>query len=118
MRCLVVDDSETFLASAARLLESQGVQVVGCASSTRDAMRMTADSAPDVALVDVELGAEDGLELARALLAAPQPTPVILISAYGFEDLPDLLGETRIRFLPKTSLGASAIRVALGSAGS
>ncbi len=79
---------------------------------------MAADLTPDVALVDIELGSEDGLDLARALLTASHPTAVILISAYEWEDLPELIADTRVRFLPKTSLSASAIGVALGSASS
>ena len=40
VRCLLIDDSREFLASAARLLESQGVEVVGCATSTREALEL------------------------------------------------------------------------------
>jgi two-component system, response regulator PdtaR len=116
MRCLIVDDSEAFLASAAGLLESQGIQIVGCASSTKAALRMAAELTPELALVDIELGTEDGIELARELLAAATTTQVVLISAYDWEDLPELIDDTRIQFLPKTSLSAMAIQNALGSA--
>ncbi len=116
MRCLVIDDSERFLASAVRLLESQGVDVVGCASSGPEALRLASALAPDVALVDVELGAEDGIEVARRLIADPLHTPVILISAHEPGELADLTGDTTIRFLPKPSLGAAEIRRLLGSA--
>ncbi len=78
---------------------------------------MAADLTPDVALVDIELGSEDGLDLARGLLTASKPTPVILISAYAWEDLPELIAGTTVHFLPKTALSASAIRAAVGSAG-
>ena len=117
MRCVVVDDSQPFLASAARLLRSQGVEVVGCASSRAEALRLAADRAPDVVLVDIELGAEDGIALAHELLAAPLLVPVILISGHEPEDLAELIDDSTVRFLAKTSLGASAIRDLLSSAG-
>jgi DNA-binding NarL/FixJ family response regulator len=67
MRCVIVDDSEDFLASATRLLESQGMQVIGRASSGEEALALTDELAPDVVLVDIMLGEEDGIGLARQL---------------------------------------------------
>lgn len=80
LSCLIVDDSEAFLASAARLFSAQGFRVVGLAASGDEALALADALRPDVALVDVELGAEDGIELARRLLAGPAPGHVILIS--------------------------------------
>ena len=73
LNCLLVDDSEAFLASAARLLAAQGARVVG--SRHRRRRRPAArrrPCLPDIALVDLELGAADGIEeLARQ--AEPRP---------------------------------------------
>ena len=71
LRCLIVDDSEEFVASASRLLGSQGMDVVAVASSGEGALRLAGSLAPDVALVDIELGDEDGIELSHRL-AAPR----------------------------------------------
>ena len=110
MRCLIVDDSEEFLASARRLLESQGLEIVAAATSGADAVRLAGELAPDVALVDVELGGEDGFSVARELQARLPATRVALISSYSPEDLPSLRLDTRrVTFLPKTGLGAGAI---------
>ena len=68
MRCLIVDDSEEFLASACRLLGSQGMVVVGCASSGDSALKLVYELEPDVALVDVQLGDEDGIVLSHELV--------------------------------------------------
>jgi DNA-binding NarL/FixJ family response regulator len=108
-RCLIVDDNEDFLASASRLLKSQGLEVVGCASSGRQALKLAEKHEPDVVLVDVELGDEDGVVVAEQLRAHSPSSSVILISAYDREELAELVGSATHRFLPKNRLSAAAI---------
>ncbi len=111
LRCLLIDDSEDFLASAQRLLETQGVVVVGCARSSADAERLIAEFRPDIALVDVELGAEDGIELAARLVGHAPSTRVVLISSHDVSELGGLLAAgPAAGFIPKTELGAAALR--------
>jgi len=115
LRYLLVDDSEEFLASAKRLLDSQGVDVVGCASSSVDALRLAADLAPDVVLVDIELGEEDGFELAQKLAEQAPSTRVVLISAYDREELGELIADSpAVGFMPKRALGAAALEGLVG----
>lgn len=109
LRCLIVDDNEGFLASATRLLLSQGLDVVGRAASGEEALRLAETLAPDVVLVDVLLGDENGLEVTRQL-AARANARVILISTHTEEDLADLIADgPAVGFLPKAALGAGAI---------
>jgi DNA-binding NarL/FixJ family response regulator len=115
LRCLIVDDNEPFLASASRLLAAQGVDVVGCASSGAEAVQLAQKLEPDVALVDVQLGREDGLEVTRRLAAMSPVTPVILISSHSKDELAELVRDSPAAgFLPKRSLGADAIADLLG----
>jgi two-component system nitrate/nitrite response regulator NarL len=115
LRCLIVDDSEAFLASASRLLSAQGVEVVGRASSGAQAVQLVRELQPDVALVDVQLGDEDGLDVARRLTATTPSTRVILISSHSKEELAEVIAETPAAgFLPKSALGADAIARLLG----
>jgi two-component system, NarL family, nitrate/nitrite response regulator NarL len=107
VRCLIVDDSDEFLASASRLLEAQGMKVVACATSSGEALQLAEDLAPDVVLVDVELGDEDGVVLAQELKARTPSTRAILISAHDREELGLLTNG--VEFLPKSRLGAAAI---------
>ncbi|MDQ1484341.1 MAG: hypothetical protein QOJ62_34, partial [Actinomycetota bacterium] len=67
LRCLIVDDSETFRDAARRLLERDGLAVVGMASTLAEGLRSARDLKPDVTLIDVHLGAESGFDLARRL---------------------------------------------------
>jgi DNA-binding NarL/FixJ family response regulator len=116
MRCLLVDDSPEFLASATRLLESQGFEIVGCASSGAEAVELATTLRPDLALVDIELADEDGIELTHELAQRVPGTRVVLISAYEREDLSDLIGESSaVGFLPKRRLGAAALRLLLSA---
>jgi DNA-binding NarL/FixJ family response regulator len=108
-RCLIIDDSEGFLASAARLLESQGARVVGLARSRAEALELADTQAPDLVLVDVELGEEDGVALAHELVAQSPSTRAILISAHELDDLDFSSGDSEIGFLPKASLSLTAI---------
>jgi DNA-binding NarL/FixJ family response regulator len=110
LRCLIVDDSEEFVASASRLLGSQGLDVVACASTTAGALDLAGRLAPDIALVDIELGEEDGIALSRELAARAPSTRIVLISSYDRDDLGDLLAlSPAAGFLPKADLGAEAI---------
>jgi len=109
-RCLIVDDSPVYLTEARNLLQRQGMSVVGVASNSGDAIAIATSDRPDVALVDVDLGAESGLDVARALAESREPVPVILISAYAEEDLRELLdGSPALGFLPKSVLSHTAI---------
>ena len=110
MRCLIVDDSEAFLASASRLLAAQGIEVVGRASDGAEALRLAERLEPDVVLVDVQLGDEDGLEVTRRLSANAHAPPVILISSHPQDDLVELIADSpAVGFLPKSALSGRAI---------
>ena len=113
LRCLIVDDSPRFLDAARGLLEGQGITVVGVASNTADALRRTGELRPDVTLLDIDLGGESGLELARRLhgQAGQAPGLVILISTHAEQDYAELIAASpAIGFLPKTALSGDAIR--------
>ena len=114
-RCLIVDDNALYLGEARELLQRQGMRVVGVASNRDDAMTLAASQRPDVALVDVDLGAESGLDVARALALSDEPVVVILISAYAETDLRELLDDSpAVGFLPKSVVSRAAIDELLG----
>jgi DNA-binding NarL/FixJ family response regulator len=117
-RCLIVDDSWRFLAAARGLLERQGMVVVGDASTKAQALGLAEKLRPDVTLVDIYLGGESGLEVARALSTAATPVLVILISTHAEDDFGGLIAASpAIGFLPKAALSASAIRDMIANSG-
>jgi DNA-binding NarL/FixJ family response regulator len=95
------------------LLVEQGLDVVGGAGSAADARRQITELRPDVALIDIDLGDESGLELTRQLReksgqgAAPD---VILISTHDEAEYADLIqASSAIGFLAKSDLSAASI---------
>jgi CheY-like chemotaxis protein len=113
MRCVIVDDSLDFIEAARRLLEHDGIAVVGVASTSAEALRSVEELRPDVTLVDVNLGLESGFELAEQLHRSGRSTlpPVILISTHAEQDFADMIAMSpAIGFLGKISLTPNAIR--------
>jgi DNA-binding NarL/FixJ family response regulator len=114
LRCLIVDDNTGFVAAAGKLLEHDGITVVGSASSGAEAIGLITELHPDVALVDIDLGPESGIELVERLHQTSASTPVILISAHSAEDFLDPISSSgAIGFVAKSELTAAAIREAL-----
>jgi CheY-like chemotaxis protein len=113
MRCLIVDDSADFRDAASAMLERAGISVVGKASNSAEALKYYEDLHPDVALVDVDLGGEDGFELAELLdrVSAASRLAVILVSTYAESDLEEMIHDSpAVGFLQKFSLSPDAIR--------
>jgi DNA-binding NarL/FixJ family response regulator len=110
LRVLIADDNEDFLDSVSRVLEDQGLDVVGRVTSGSAAIRAAAVLRPDVVLLDVMLGQEDGFDVARRLAATDPAVPVVLISTYPEDDLAEGLADSSaVGFLPKRALSAEAI---------
>jgi len=111
LTCVIVDDSSLFLEGAVDLLTREGLDVVGVASGSAEAIRLVKELGPDVTLVDVDLGDEDGFELAQQLHAIPGASKVILVSTHAEEDLALLIERSpALGFIAKTRLSAQAIR--------
>jgi len=114
MRCLLVDDNRAFLETARGILEAQGVTVAGIASSTAEALQQADALRPDVAVVDIGLGTENGFDLARDLVV--YGISVIMTSTSAEADYADMVAEsTAAGFLPKAELSAARIRLLLGA---
>lgn len=112
LRCVIVDDNRGFLRAARRLLEQEGLRIVGTASNSREAVRCAAELRPDVTLLDIDLHGESGFDLAWQLARDPELRPGVLIfvSAQAEEDVADLVETSpAVGFLEKTSLSAASI---------
>jgi DNA-binding NarL/FixJ family response regulator len=111
LRCLLVDDNTSFLEAATRLLEREGVLVVGVAHTIEEALQRMQELQPDVVLIDITLGPESGFDLARRLARTGTAATMILISTHSEADFADLIDETpAIGFLPKSELSAAKIQ--------
>jgi DNA-binding NarL/FixJ family response regulator len=110
LRCVIVDDNGGFRDAARSLLEREAIEVVGVASNSAEARSQVAALRPEVVLVDIDLGAENGFDLARALAREDQ-AKLILISTHSELDFADLIAASpAVGFIAKAELSARAVR--------
>ena len=118
VRVLIVDDHPSFRASARKLLESEGYEVVGEAADGAGALAAAAKLHPDVVLLDVQLPDIDGFEVASRLAETESAPEVILTSSLDGTDFGALVaGSSALGFIPKAELSARAIEALLAPSG-
>jgi DNA-binding NarL/FixJ family response regulator len=88
LRVVIVEDHLAVRKGVELLLRSEGIRVIGVAETPRDGERIIMARKPDVAVVDVRLGDESGLDLARAVLADDPDAGILIYTAE--EDQPIL----------------------------
>lgn len=83
-RVLVVDDHKTFTDLVSMALDAEpDLECVGAAHNSSEARALAALYRPDVVLMDVNLKAEDGLDLAAEMLEARPDLRVVVLTAHG-----------------------------------
>jgi DNA-binding NarL/FixJ family response regulator len=112
---LIVDDHAAFRASARRLLESVGYDVVGEAADGMSAVAAAANLRPSVVLLDVQLPDLDGFEVARRIAARSHAPTIILTSIRDAADYQSRLGASPARgFIGKLELSEERIADLVG----
>jgi DNA-binding NarL/FixJ family response regulator len=115
---LIVDDHPSFRASARRMLECEGYDVVGEAEDGSSALHAARKLAPDVILLDVRLPDLDGFAVCRRITGAsrgagngiPGSPAVILISSREVDEWGAVVNDCgAIGFIPKAKLSAGAM---------
>ena len=115
MRVLIVDDHPSFRASARKLLESEGYEVVGEAADGAGALAAVEELHPDVVLLDVQLPDLDGFEVAKQLAESDHAPEVILTSSRDSVDYGSCVGKCGARgFVPKAELSGAVLTTLLG----
>ncbi|GIW97324.1 MAG: DNA-binding response regulator [Pirellulaceae bacterium] len=82
IRLVIADDHEVVRKGIAVLLEGSEVEIVGEASSVDEAIRVTEQMRPEVALIDIRMGEEDGLLALEGIRAKVPEVAVVMLSAY------------------------------------
>ena len=84
IRVLLVDDHPLFRAGVRQRLseDDPDLEVVGEAESSLQAQHMVALLSPDVVLMDIALGDENGIEATRAIKRRAPAVAVIMLSLY------------------------------------
>ncbi|MEX0819033.1 MAG: response regulator [Pirellulaceae bacterium] len=100
---LVVDDSRVERLLAGALLDQRPDTRVTFAADGREALRMLRAAQPDLVVTDLLMPGMDGLGLVRAVRKEFPRVPVILMTAYGNENLAvDALDQGAASYVPKS----------------
>ena len=84
LRVVVADDDELLLTALVQILELQpGVRVVGTARNGREAVSVSQAARPDIALVDLEMPEQDGIEVTAALARSAPETAVVVVTRHA-----------------------------------
>jgi DNA-binding NarL/FixJ family response regulator len=111
-RLLIVDDNVRYRTQLRRMVSKAYPAVtVYEAEDTRAALQAVRDGDPGLALVDVVLGDENGIDCARQIHALAPGTRVVLFSAYPDREFHRQgLAAGAVAFLDKKDLDAAALR--------
>lgn len=95
IRVLAIDDHALFRSCMVGFLDSDtDIEVVGEASSSQQGRIMACELQPDIALVDLDLGGHDGMEVAKEIVSCCPDCAVIILTAY--QDQEQMLRALRI----------------------
>ena len=107
---LIVDDHPSFRASARRMLEAHGYEVVGEAADASSAIEAVGELRPDVVLLDIRLPDGDGFEVAERLAANGAAAAIVLTSSRDRSDFDyEIIASPAHGFIPKSELSGEAI---------
>ena len=110
---LIVDDHDGFRASARKLLELEGFDVVGEADDGASALELARELEPELILLDVALPDVSGFDVAERLTDVR--SKVILISSREQRDYGERLRRSgAIGFISKDRLSGAALHAVLG----
>ena len=87
MRLVLIEDHQALREGLELLLEREGCDIVGSAGTAAEGRGLVEALAPDVALVDIRLGEDDGIELTRSLLRDDPDRRVVLYTGSSDEEL-------------------------------
>jgi len=112
-RAIVVDDHAAFRASARRLLELTGYQVVGEAGDGASGLDLARRLEPELVLLDVALPDMSGFDVADAL--ADGSAAVVLVSSRDRKDLGRRARSSSVLgFIPKDQLSEESLLSVVG----
>jgi DNA-binding NarL/FixJ family response regulator len=88
IRVLVVDDQALVREGLAIILDAQpDIHVVGQAEDGRQAVKLVAQSAPDVVLMDIRMPLMDGIKATRQIKETHPGVQVVILTTYSEDEL-------------------------------
>lgn len=86
LRIVIADDEPIIRLDLRRTLENMGHVVIGEASDGAQAVEITRELKPDVAILDIKMPNMDGIDAAK-IVSTEGIAPVLLLTAYSQKDL-------------------------------
>jgi two-component system, NarL family, response regulator DevR len=87
IRLLIVDDHPVFRLGLASLIDAtQGIEVVGQAASTPEALDLTDQLDPDIVIMDVRLRRGSGVEACRDIRSRHPRTRILMLTSFTDEE--------------------------------
>ena len=84
IRLLIADDQALVRGALGALLDLEpDLEVVGLSADGETAVRLAAETAPDVCLMDIQMPGMDGIETTRLLRAAHPGTRVLIVTTFA-----------------------------------
>ncbi len=109
-KILIVDDTPTDQTLASRLLQRNADLHTICAKNGKEALALIAAESPDVVLTDLQMPEMDGLALVKHIRRHHAAIPVILMTAFGSEDIAiEALRLGAANYVPKKNLAADLL---------
>ena len=80
---IIIDDHPLFSRGLSQLIETQkNYKVIGMAKDRNEALKLLDNTSPHLAIVDLNLGQEDGLELIKDILVIHPNTKILVLSMH------------------------------------
>jgi two-component system response regulator DesR len=113
IRVLLADDENLIRSALATMLDLEDdIEIVGQADSGEKALTVSASLAPDVAVLDLQMGGIDGIETAQKIAEMLPTCASIIVTSHGRPGYLKKALEAGVRgFLPKTTSAATLAEV-------
>jgi len=86
IRTIIADDQAVVRAGLRLILQAHDdIDLVGEAENGAQAVDLTRETEPDVALIDIRMPILDGIEATRRIVAQGTPTRVLILTTYGLD---------------------------------
>lgn len=109
---LIVDDQAPFRRAAAAVVRvTGGFEVAGEAGSGEEAVELAGELAPQLVLMDINMGGINGIEATRRITATSPDVVVVLLSTYQAADLPaDAATSGAVAYVNKEEFGPQVLQ--------
>jgi DNA-binding NarL/FixJ family response regulator len=87
LRLVLIEDHQALREGLELLLGREGCEVVGTAGTATEGRALVEALEPDVSVIDIRLGEDDGIALTRSLLDADADRRIVLYTGSADEDL-------------------------------